>query len=142
MSDPLSAGAISTLIFTTAVGKLTESLTEDVRQQLGQKLQAIKQLIGDKFQGRAKAALARADQGNDADIETFTSYLGVAMAEDADFAQRVRALAHDIQQVIKIDQSQGQNVQNVFGGEGNQVNHPDGPVIMGGSGNTINITTN
>ena len=142
MSDPLTAGAISTLIFTTAVGKLTESLTEDIRQQLGKKLQTIKQLIGNKFQGRAKAALARVDQGDETDIETVTSYLGVAMAEDPSFAQQVRALAQDIQQVIKIDQVQGQNVQNVFGGEANQVNNPEGTVIMGGSGNTINITTN
>ena len=142
MSDPLTAGAISTLIFTTVVGKLTESLTEDAQKRLGKKLQAIKQLIGNKFQGRAKAALARADQGDKTDIETVTNYLGVAMAEDADFAQQVRALAHDIQQVIQIDQAQGQNVQNVFGGEGNQVNNPDGPVIMGGSGNTIHINTN
>ena len=141
MSDPLTAGAIATLIFTTAVGKLTESSTEDMRQQLGKKLQNIKQLIGNKFQGRAKAALARADQGDETDIETVTSYLGVAMVEDPNFAQQVRALAHDIQQVIKIDQVQGQNVQNVFGGEANQVNNPDGPVIMGGSGNTININT-
>ena len=141
MSDPLTAGAIATLIFTTAVGKLTESSTEDMRQQLGKKLQNIKQLIGNKFQGRGKAALARADQGDKTDIETVTSYLGVAMAEDPGFAQQVRSLAQDIQQVIKIDQVQGQNVQNVFGGEANQVNSPDGPVIMGGSGNTININT-
>ena len=139
MSDPLTAGAIATLIFTTVVGKLTESLTEDAQKRLGKKLQAIKQLIGNKFQGRAKAALARADQGDKTDIETVTNYLGVAMAEDADFAQQVRALAYEIQQVIQIDQAQGQNVQNIFGGEGNQVNSPEGPVIMGGSGNTIHI---
>lgn len=139
MSDPLTAGAIATLIFTTAVGKLTESLTEDVRQQLGKKLQTIKQLIGNKFQGRAKAALARADEGNDTDIETVTSYLGVAMVEDPDFAQQVRALAHDIQQVIKIDQVQGQNVQNIFGSTAYQVNNAESQVIQG-DGNTINIT--
>ena len=139
MSDPLTAGAIATLIFTTAVGKLTEALTEDARKQLAQKLQSLKDLIGSKFQGKAKAALARSDQGDETDRDTVTNYLGVAMAEDADFAQQVRALAQDIQQVIKIDQVQGQNVQNVFGGEANQVNNPTGPVIMGGTGNQITI---
>ena len=79
MSDPLTAASIATLIFTTAVGTLTESLTEDARQQLGQKLQALKQLIASKFQGKAKAALARADQGDDTDRETVMDHLGVAM---------------------------------------------------------------
>ncbi|MEM7067050.1 MAG: hypothetical protein AAF572_28285 [Cyanobacteria bacterium P01_B01_bin.77] len=141
MSDPLTAGTIATLIFTTAVGKLTEALTEDARKQLTQKLQSLKELIGSKFQGKAKAALARADRGDETDKDTVTKYLGMAMAEDPAFAQQVRALANDIEQVIKIDQVQGQNVQNVFGGEANQVNNPQGPVIMGGSGNTININT-
>ncbi|MEO0432050.1 MAG: hypothetical protein AAF151_10190 [Cyanobacteria bacterium J06656_5] len=142
MTDPLSAASIATLIFTTAVGKLTEALTEDARKQLGQKLQTLKQLLSNKFQGKAKSALASADKGDDASIGKVSSYLDIAMDEDDDFAQQVRALAQEIQQVISIDQVQGQNVQNVFGGEGNQVNSPDGPVVMGGSGNTIHITTN
>lgn len=139
MSDPITAASIAALIFTTAVGKLTESLTEDARKQLGQKLEKLKQLIGSKFQGKAKAALARADQGDETDKETVTNYLGVAMAEDDEFAQQVKSLAQEIQQVISIGQVQGQNVQNVFGGEANQVNNPSGPVIMGGTGNNITI---
>ena len=63
------------------------------------------------------------------------------MAEDDEFAQQVKSLAQEIQQVISIGQVQGQNVQNVFGGEANQVNNPTGPVITGGSNNTYNITT-
>ena len=96
MTDPLSAASIATLIFTTAVGKLTETLTEDAQQQLGQKLQALKQLIGSKFHGKAKAALARADQGDDTDRETVTNLLGVAMDVDDDFAQQVQELAQGI----------------------------------------------
>ena len=142
MTDPLSAAAIATLIFTTAVGKLTEALTEDARKQLGQKLQALKQLLSNKFQGRAKSALVSADKGDETSISKVSSYLDIAMDEDAEFAQQVQTLAQDIQQLISIDQGQGQNIQNVFGGEGNQVNSPDGPVVMGGSGNTIHITTN
>ncbi|MEO0435011.1 MAG: hypothetical protein AAF151_25330 [Cyanobacteria bacterium J06656_5] len=141
MTDPLTAASIATLIFTTAVSKLTESLTEDARQQLGQKLQALKQLIGSKFHGKAKAALARADQGDDTDRETVTNHLGVAMDGDDDFAQQVQELAQGIQQLTSIDQAQGQNIQNVFGGEANQVNNPTGPVIMGGKDNTITINT-
>lgn len=141
MTDPLTAATIATLIFTTAVGKLTESLTDDARKLLGQKLQELKRLIGSKFEGRAKSALAQADQGDEKAIETVSSYLGVEMNEDDTFAQQVKALAQDIQQVISIDQGQGQNIQNVFGGEGNQVNSPTGPVITGGTGNNITINT-
>ena len=139
MTDPITAASIATLIFTTAVGKLTESLTEDARKQLGQKLQALKKLIGSRFQGKAKDALAEAEQGDETAIETVSSYLGVAMNEDDEFANQVRTLAQDIQQVISIGQVQSQNVQNVFGGEANQVNNATGPVIMGGSNNTIHI---
>ncbi len=141
MTDPITAASIATLIFTTAVGTLTKSLTDDARKQLGQKLSALTELISSKFQGKAKAALARADKGDETDKETVTNYLGVAMAEDDEFAQQVKSLAQEIQQVISIGQVQGQNVQNVFGGEANQVNNPTGPVITGGSNNTYNITT-
>ena len=139
MADPLTAASIVTLIFTTAVGKATESLTEDARKQLGQKLQALKQLLSDKLHGRAKAAFVRAEKSSESDIEAVKTHLDVEMSKDADFAQQIQELAKEIQQIINIDQVQGQNVQNVFGGAGNQVNAPEGPVIMGGSEITINI---
>lgn len=139
MTDPLTAASIATLIFTTAVGKLTETLTEDARKQLGQKLQALKQLLSNKFQGRAKSALASANKGDDAAIGKVSSYLDIAMDEDDDFAQQVQTLAQDIQQLISIDQGQGQNIQNVFdGGKGTQVNHSTGPTITGDN-NTIHV---
>ena len=37
--------------------------------------------------------------------------------------------------------SDPQNKQTVFDGEGNQVNHPQGTVFTGVSGNTINVFT-
>ncbi|MEO0352606.1 MAG: hypothetical protein AAF282_21400 [Cyanobacteria bacterium P01_A01_bin.15] len=131
MSDPLTAASIATLIFTTAVSKITEVLTEDARKQLGQKLQTLKQLISSKFQGRAKSAFAQADQGDEKAIDTVSNYLGVEMNEDDAFAQQVRSLAQDIQQVINIDQVQGQNIQNVFGGKASQVNNPTGNTFTG-----------
>ncbi len=140
MTDPLTAASIATLIFTTAVGKLTEALTEDARKQLGQKLQALKQLIGNKFQGKAKSALASAETGDKQAIDRFSNHLGVAMDLDDEFDQQVRTLAQDIQQMlISIDQSQGQNIQNVFdGGKGTQVNHSTGTTITGDN-NTIHV---
>lgn len=142
MSDPITAASIATLIFTTAVSKLTQLATEDARKQLGQKLQTLKQLIGNRFQGKAKTALAKAEEGSKGDIETVANYLGVAMAEDDQFAQQVRNLAQEVQQIITINEVKGQNVQNVLGGEGNQFNNPTGTIISGGSNNTNNITIN
>ena len=139
MTDPLTAASIATLIFTTAVSKLTELLTEDARKQLAQKLQALKQLIGNKFQGKAKATLVQAEQGSKADLETVTRDLHEAMAEDPEFAQQVRALAQEIQQVVNISQTEGQTVQNIFdGGKGYQVINPEATVVQG-DGNTIHI---
>ncbi|WP_250566006.1 AAA-like domain-containing protein, partial [Adonisia turfae] len=138
-NPPLTATSIATLMLNTAE-ELGGRLAEDKYIYLSQKLQALKQLVGNRFQGRAKTVLALADQGNvsDSDIETVANYLGVAMAEDDNFTQRVSTLAQEIQQIISIEQLRPG--QNVFGGEGSQVNNPDGPVFTG-SGNTINITT-
>ena len=138
MTDPLTATSIATLIFTTAVGKLTEALTEDARQQLAQKLYTLKQVIGAKFHGRAKAALARANNGDAIDRETVTQHLGRAMEQDSEFAQQVRFLAKEIQQMKSNVQRQDQNGQNMSGsGDANQVSHSTGPMITGGRNNTI-----
>ncbi|MEM7066383.1 MAG: hypothetical protein AAF572_24845 [Cyanobacteria bacterium P01_B01_bin.77] len=140
MADPLTAASIATLIFTTAVGKTTEALTEDARKALGQKLAALIKLLRDKFQGKAKSALARAEKGDKQAIETFSNHLGSAMDLDDAFDQQVRTLAQDIQQIIiKVDQGPGQNVQNVFdGGKGTQINHATGTNITGDN-NTIHV---
>ncbi len=142
MATRISAASIVTLMFTTAVGKSTDSLTANARQQLAQTVQSLKALMGSKFPENVKAALARADQGTETDKDMVTNYLGVAMDQDEAFAQQVRSLAQEIQQVLSAGQVRGQtvqNVQNVFGGEAKQLNNPTGPVIMGGHNNTIHI---
>lgn len=61
------------------------------------------------------------------------------MEWDKNFAQEVQTLAREIEQEINIGQIQGQNVQNVYGGEAqqNNANNTNAPVIQGGSGHNI-----
>ncbi len=61
------------------------------------------------------------------------------MKKEPVFAKEVQTLAHEIHQEINIGKMQGQNVQNVFGGEAEQNNAigTNAPVIQGGSGHNI-----
>jgi hypothetical protein len=65
-------------------------------------------------------------------------YLQEVMKDPA-FAQEIQALAQEIDQEINIGKIQGQNVQNVYGGnaEQNNVTGNNAPVIQGGSNHTI-----
>jgi len=67
------------------------------------------------------------------------TWLEARMAEDPQFAQELRQLAQEIQQVIQIDDVQAKNIQQVFGGSGLQVNDPQAPVIQTGENANINF---
>lgn len=135
--EPLTAGAIATLAFTKAFEKTIEKLTEATLT----KINDLRKKIWQKFRGNLKAetALAAAEKGSKADLETVTAYLKQAMDYDNQFAQEVQTLAKEIQQEINIGKIQGQNVQNIYGGEAeqNNANNTNAPVIQGGSGHNI-----
>ncbi|MEM1239354.1 MAG: hypothetical protein AAGI45_05910 [Cyanobacteria bacterium P01_H01_bin.26] len=133
MTDPITAASIATLIFTTVVGKLTEDLTEETRNQLMQKLQSLKQLMDSKFRGRARAALSRAPQGDDIDRDTVRQSLRAVMDTDDAFAQQVKALAREIEQLKSHRQLPGQAVQSASGHDVKQVSHVQGTAITGDS---------
>ncbi|ODG97297.1 hypothetical protein A4S05_14435 [Nostoc sp. KVJ20] len=135
----LTATAIATLAFTKAFEKTIETLTEATLA----KINDLRKKIWEKFPGNQKVerAIASAEKGSKEDLEKIAAYLQVAMDTDDQFAQEVQSLAYEIHQEIIIGKLQGQNVQNVYGGEAQQNNAIDtkAPVIQGGSGNTINI---
>ncbi|MGI8500217.1 MAG: hypothetical protein ACR2LR_03645 [Hassallia sp.] len=135
--EPLTAGAIATLAFTKAFEKTIEKLTEATLT----KINDLRKKILQKLRGNLKAetALAAAEKGSKADLETVTAYLKQAMDYDNQFAQEVQTLAKEIQQEINIGKIQGQNVQNIYGGEAeqNNANNTNAPVIQGGSGHNI-----
>ncbi len=135
--EPLTAGVIATLAFTKAFEKTVEKLTEATLTKINQ----LREKIWQKLRGNEKAetALTQAEKGSKIDLETVVAYLKVAMDLDEQFSEEVQTLAGEIQQEINIGKIQGQNVQNVYGGEAEQNNavHTNAPVIQGGSGHTI-----
>lgn len=135
--EPLTAGAIATLAFTKAFEKTVEKLTEATLAKIKQ----LRDLVWNKIHGNQEAASAFviAEKGSKPDLEKVAAYLESVMKSDPNFAQEIQKLAHEIQQEINIGQIQGQNLQNVYGGEAqqNNANNTNAPVIQGGSGHTI-----
>ncbi|BAZ25103.1 hypothetical protein NIES4073_60070 [Kalymmatonema gypsitolerans NIES-4073] len=138
--EPLTAGAIATLAFTKAFEKTIEKFTEAALV----KMDKLRKKIWQKLRGNIKAetALAAAEKGSKADLDTVTAYLRVEMDKDEQFAQEVQTLARDIHQEINIGKIQGQNVQNVYGGEAYQNNDSKAPIFQGVDNSPININYN
>jgi hypothetical protein len=135
--EPLTASAIATLVFTKAIEKTAEKLTEAGLEKLNQ----LRLKIIEKFRGnqKAEAAIAGAEKGLKPELQKVVSYLEVAMDADDSFAQEVQTLAYEINQEINIGEIQGRNVQNVYGGQGYQSNDSNAPTFQGTENSSINI---
>lgn len=135
--EPLTSATIATLAFTKAFEKSIEKFTEATWN----KINNLRQKIWQKLRGNSEAekALAAAEKGSKADLDLVAQYLKQQMEWDNQFTQEVQTLAREIQQDIDIETIQGQNVQNVYGGEAeqNNANNTNAPVIQGGSGHNI-----
>jgi len=135
--EPLTAGAIATLAFTKAFEKTIEKLTEATLV----KLKELRDKIWNRICGNQEVAtaFASAEKGSEADLNKVAEYLQSVMKTDPAFAKEIQKLADEIQQEINIGQIQGQNLQNVYGGEAqqNNANQTNAPVIQGGSGHHI-----
>lgn len=137
--EPLTSAAIATLAFTKAFEKSIEKITEATWN----KINNLRDQIWQKLRGNSDAqkALAAAEKGSKADLDLVAGYLKQEMEWDDKFTQEVQTLAREIQQDIDIDIEtiQGQNVQNVYGGEAeqNNANNTNAPVIQGGEGHNI-----
>jgi len=140
--EPLTATAIATLAFTKCFETTIEKLTEAALS----KMDELRQKIWKKLRGNPNAenALVAVEQGSKADLDKVAAYLQVALTEDDHFKQEVEQLAKEIHQEISIGKVQGQNVQNVFGGEGQQFNSvsSNAPTIQGGSSHSVTINYN
>lgn len=136
--EPLTAGAIATLAFTKAFEKTIEKLTEATFTKINE----LRKKIWDKvrvYYPKAEIVLVEAENGSKPELDQVAAYLQVVMNEEPEFATEIEKLAREIQQEINIGQIQGQNVQNVYGGEAQQNNAvgTNAPVIQGGSGHNI-----
>ncbi len=138
--EPLTASWIATLVFTKAIEKTTEKLTEATLEKLNQ----LRLKIIEKFQGnkKAEAAIAGAEKGLKPELQKIVSYLEVAMDEDDSFAQEIQTLAHEINQEINIGEIKGRNVQNVYGGQAYQSNDSNAPTFQGTENSPITINYN
>ena len=140
--EPITASAIATLAFTKAFEKSIEKFTEATWN----KIDALRKKIWQKF-GNNKAAqnaLVAADKGSGQDLDLVAQYLEQEMEWDKNFAQEVQNLAREIQQEINIGEMQGENVQIVNSGEGNQYNNKDNkaPIFQGVKDSPITINYN
>jgi hypothetical protein len=92
----LTAAAIATLVFTKAIEKTVETLTESTLN----KLKHLREKIWQKFKGNQKLEtyLAKAQEGSKTDVDLLAAHLQVAMDTDPKFAQEVQKLAEEINQ--------------------------------------------
>ena len=118
--EPLTAGAIATLAFNTASGETVKTLTKATLE----KIDVLRKKIWDKIRGKAggQSALEKAESGSQTDLEKVAEYLQAVMKEEPGFATEIEKLAREIDQEINIGKIQGQNLQNVYGGEAQQNN--------------------
>ncbi|NCT45210.1 MAG: hypothetical protein GPJ35_18730 [Microcystis aeruginosa G11-09] len=111
--EPITVATIVALVFQTTVEKFTEAALE--------KINTLRQIIWNKLKDNPKAekALQAAEKGSKTDLEKVADYLKVAMNDEADFAEKVKGLATEIQSLKIQDNSSmnqtnsgGQNLQN------------------------------
>ena len=119
--EPITATTIAALAFKKAFEKTIEKFTEATWN----KIDALRKKIWDKLAGNeeAKKALTATETGSKESLQLVAQYLDSEMQWDENFAQEVKNLARDIQQEIEIGEMRGENIQNVYGGEGNQYNN-------------------
>ncbi|MGF1522619.1 MAG: hypothetical protein ACFBSF_09920 [Leptolyngbyaceae cyanobacterium] len=117
----LTAAMIAELAFKKA---LETGAGEVAKKYSGEALKLIDTLyqkIRDRLMNNpdAEPVVTAIEAGQSTDIEPVVPYLQAVMADDPDFADEIRQLA---QQINNIDGIEGRNVQNVFGGQGQQFN--------------------
>jgi len=141
MSDPITAGAIATIILTAALGKLAEDLTASAMQNVKTKAVQLRNIIARKLQGKTKAVeiLEKGEDVSEADIQKLTAYIEVEMDEDKEFAEKLKTLTQEIHREINNGKIQAQNIMNVSGGNASNISGPNAQVIQGGEGSTFNI---
>ncbi|MCA2589065.1 MAG: hypothetical protein IM512_25450 [Microcystis sp. M34BS1] len=126
--EPITVATIVALVFQTTVEKFTEAALE--------KINTLRQIIWNKLKANSNAekALQAAEKGSKTDLEKVADYLKVAMNDEADFAEKVKGLATEIQS-LKIQDNSSMNQTN-YGGQNLQNQGEVGEVYQA---ETINI---
>jgi hypothetical protein len=113
--------------------KFIEGIIEKSAEKLTdagiQKTKHLRDVIVAKLQGNpsAQEALAKAEaSGAENDFKVVANYL----AQDQAFVRHLQGLVQEIQTLVQIDDVNAENVQQISGGQGLQVNHPTAPTIQ------------
>ncbi len=138
MIDPASITAATIVgyaapkLLDAALGRVGESLTEGAIAQVKRTGEQLRQVIIQRAKPDQQAAVAAALEQADLPErrQKLEQWLEKGMAQNTQFAQELRQLAQGIEQVIQIEDVQAKNIQQVFGGQGQQVNDPQAPVIQ------------
>lgn len=141
MPEPVSALGIAAFAFLShfvqtepgkkfiesIVGKLGEKTLEAGLKKANE----LKQKVVKKLQGNAAAerAIAAAEVGDPEGLQEVGAFLQLAMTQDEEFATQLRQIA---EQIINVGKIEGRNVQNIYSGQGLQVNDPKSQVIQAG----------
>jgi hypothetical protein len=130
----LTAAAIAELAFKkfieSGAGELAKKFTETGLK----KIDALYQKIRAKLWGKptAEAALTQIEQGNLSEKDRLVAYLQVAMDDDLEFAQELRAIAQEIHLELIKDGSSMNQQQNNYGGTNYQTQMRDRNTIFQG----------
>jgi len=141
----MEALAIATLAFIGT--KAAETTVEKFTEAALEKMNLLRQKIIDKLRGNPKAekALRSAEDGSDTDVEVVSKYLEEAMAEDDQFAQEIKALAREINNLNQVEGENWQvsgdvNYKKVFGDDRNYNNNDNkAPVFQSDSIGQVNF---
>lgn len=134
---------ISLFLAAPIVKAILEKFYEGVGSKLGdkaveiapQKVQKIGQLIWNKClkkNAEAEAVLRSAANGSDGEQRKLTKYLRKVLDENTALNQEVQKLSAEIRQIVQLDDVNARNLQQIFDGQGLQVNDPKSQVIQAG----------
>lgn len=133
-----------TLVLATPIAKavldkfyesLGSKLGEKAVELLPEKVKQLGQLVWEKcLRGKpgTEDVLQKAANGSAADQEKLAAYLRQVLERDVTLRQEAQKIAEEIHQVVQIDDVNAKNVQQIFGGQGLQVNDPQSQVIQAG----------
>ena len=104
--------------------KVTEGITNKVEQ--------LAQAVWPRLKGNAEAlkVLQAAEQGSVENTQKLTNYLNTLWTNNPEFGEQVQQLAKEIHFELTRNDIQAENVQQIFDGQGLQVNNPAAPTFQ------------
>lgn len=116
----------------SGAGELGKSFASGSSEKIRQKVQQLGEFVWQRLRGKPEvvAVLPGVEQSDPQAVQEFKGQVEqVLQDENDDFTKRVRELVTEIHQEIQ-SEVQAKNSQQIFGGQGLQVNDPQAPVIQ------------